>query len=85
MIRKLGADPSKIVVGLPFYGQSFTLSSNSEHGLGDPAKGSGYAGEYTQQPGMLGYYEICNRGIIHNKYKCKHSYKNCIKNVYFSL
>ncbi|XP_008184295.1 probable chitinase 10 isoform X2 [Acyrthosiphon pisum] len=61
LIRKLGADPSKIVVGLPFYGQTYTLSSNSEHGLGDPAKGSGYPGEYTQQPGMLAYYEICNR------------------------
>lgn len=60
----MGADPSKIVVGLPFYGQTYTLSSNSEHGLGDPAKGSGYPGEYTQQPGMLAYYEICNRGTI---------------------
>lgn len=62
LVQKLGADPSKIVLGLPFYGQTFTLSSNSEHGLGDPAKGSGYPGEYTQQPGMLAYYEICNRG-----------------------
>lgn len=63
LMRKLGADPSKIVVGLPFYGQTFTLSSNSEHGLGDPAKGSGHPGEFTQQPGMLAYYEICDRGI----------------------
>lgn len=71
-MRKLGADPSKIVVGLPFYGQTFTLSSNSEHGLGDPAKGSGHPGEFTQQPGMLAYYEICNRSIkninFHNIY-----------------
>ncbi|XP_025423968.1 probable chitinase 10 isoform X2 [Sipha flava] len=66
LIQKLGADPSKIVLGLPFYGQTFTLSSNSEHGLGDPVKGSGYPGEYTQQPGMLAYYEICNRVLNEN-------------------
>lgn len=62
---KLGADPSKIVVGLPLYGQTFTLSSSSEHGLGDPARGSGNPGEYTQQPGMLAYYEICAKGTVY--------------------
>ncbi|XP_050423223.1 probable chitinase 10 [Adelges cooleyi] len=61
LITRLGADPAKIVLGLPFYGQSYTLASSSEHGLGDPAKGPGIPGEYTQQPGMLAYYEICNR------------------------
>ncbi|XP_050540568.1 probable chitinase 10 isoform X2 [Daktulosphaira vitifoliae] len=61
LIQRLGADPNKIVVGLPLYGQSYTLASNSEHGLGDPIKGAGIPGEYTQQPGMLAYYEICNR------------------------
>ena len=28
-----GMDKSKLIMGLPLYGQSFTLASKSEHGL----------------------------------------------------
>lgn len=58
----LGADRRKLLPGLPFYGQSFTLKSKEQTALGDPSDGPGEAGEFTVQPGMLAYYEICDRG-----------------------
>ncbi|KAJ8682783.1 hypothetical protein QAD02_018575 [Eretmocerus hayati] len=56
-----GADRSKIVADIPMYGQSYRLTSSEKSGLGDPAAGPGAAGEFTKQPGMLAYYEICDR------------------------
>lgn len=56
-----GAPKEKLLVGVPFYGQTFTLSKTSNYGQGVPSAGPGEAGEYTKQPGMLAYYEICNR------------------------
>ncbi|XP_014210222.1 probable chitinase 10 [Copidosoma floridanum] len=58
---KLGADRSKLIVDIPMYGQSYRLTTPSEHGLGAPSAGPGTAGEYTRQPGMLAYHEICDR------------------------
>lgn len=57
----LGADRSKIIADIPIYGQSYRLTSADKYGLGDPVAGPGAAGEYTRQPGMLAYYEICDR------------------------
>ncbi|XP_031787655.1 probable chitinase 10 [Nasonia vitripennis] len=57
----LGADRSKIIADIPIYGQSYRLTSADKNGLGDPVAGPGAAGEYTRQPGMLAYYEICDR------------------------
>ena len=54
----LGADKSKLVVGIPFYGQSF-LTKTSEVGYGVKSKGPGAPGQWTKQPGMLGFNEIC--------------------------
>lgn len=56
-----GAPKEKLLMGIPFYGQSFTLSKTNNYGQGVPSAGPGEAGEYTKQPGMLAYYEICNR------------------------
>lgn len=55
---KGGAPREKLVVGLPSYGRSFTLSSAST-GIGAPVSGVGFPGRYTKQPGMLAYYEVC--------------------------
>lgn len=57
----LGAEKSKLLVGIPLYGQSYRLSTASQAGLGNPTTGPGKPGEFTKQPGMLAYYEICDR------------------------
>nr|XP_023029162.1 probable chitinase 10 isoform X1 [Leptinotarsa decemlineata] len=56
-----GAPREKLLLGIPFYGQSFSLSKKSTFSVGTSATGPGEAGEYTKQPGMLAYFEICNR------------------------
>lgn len=61
LIVDLGADKSKLIMGVPLYGQSFTLISLSMHDVGAETLSPGDAGELTQQPGMLAAYEICNR------------------------
>uniref|UniRef100_UPI00358DEECE chitotriosidase-1-like isoform X2 n=1 Tax=Myxine glutinosa TaxID=7769 RepID=UPI00358DEECE len=53
-----GAPSQKLVVGIPTYGRSFTLSSNDKS-LGAPAIGAGRKGSITGQDGFLAYYEIC--------------------------
>nr|CAD7402605.1 unnamed protein product [Timema poppensis] len=56
-----GAPRKKLLVGIPFYGQSFTLESPQSYNQGAEARGPGAPGELTRQPGMLAYYEICDR------------------------
>lgn len=56
-----GAPKEKLLVGIPFYGQTFTLTRKTEHSLNARCTGPGSPGEYTKQPGMMAYYEICNR------------------------
>ena len=56
-----GAPASSLVMGMPLYGQSFTLDSVNSHGLNSPARSKGRAGEFTRAPGFLAYYEICQR------------------------
>lgn len=64
LLLRLGADRSKLVMGVPFYGQTFLLSNDADGvsvSEGVEANGPGDAGEYTKQPGMLSYTEICTR------------------------
>lgn len=58
MIR-LGAPASKLLMGIPTFGKSFTLSS-SENQLGAPISGEGLPGRFTKEAGTLAYYEICD-------------------------
>lgn len=59
-----GASPQKLLMGVGFYGQSFTLASFSNTKVGAPASGPGKAGPYSQQAGMLTYLEVI---FIENK------------------
>ncbi|KAF2898205.1 hypothetical protein ILUMI_07967 [Ignelater luminosus] len=58
---EMGASPSKLVMGMPLYGQSFSLADASNKGLNEKAYGPGEAGEYTRAGGFLAFYEICER------------------------
>lgn len=58
---KRGAKSEKIVLGVPCYGQSFTLSNAANHGLNAPSSGGGQAGPFTRAAGTLSYYEICDK------------------------
>lgn len=53
-----GADKKKIIMGMPMYGQSFTLTQASNHDLNSPSTGGGTAGEFTRAAGFLAYYEV---------------------------
>lgn len=53
--------PEKIVLGVPFFGRSFTLQYSNNTGIGAPILGPGKAEEYTQEEGVVAYYEICDK------------------------
>ncbi|CAN8011633.1 unnamed protein product, partial [Ixodes pacificus] len=54
-----GANVSKMVLGLPLYGRTFTLDDPKNSGYLAPASKPGHAGKYTMVAGFLGYNEIC--------------------------
>jgi len=58
--KELGADPKKLIMGMPTYGQAFSLINPSENGLNSPAR-KGEAGKFTRAAGFLAYYEICDK------------------------
>lgn len=55
---KMGASPSKIVMGVPFYGRTFI--TNMEGNFEDPSTEIGFTGIYTRENGFMGYNEICD-------------------------
>ncbi|KAJ5705359.1 hypothetical protein N7536_001048 [Penicillium majusculum] len=55
---RVGVDPSKVVMGVAFYGRSFTMSDTSCISPGCAFSGAGTAGPCTNSPGTLSYKEI---------------------------
>ncbi|XP_048003167.1 probable chitinase 2 [Leguminivora glycinivorella] len=53
--------PEKLVMGVPFYGRTFTLTDANVNGVAAPASGVGLAGQYTATNGFIGYNEFCNK------------------------
>ncbi|CAL1266029.1 unnamed protein product [Larinioides sclopetarius] len=80
----MGAPKHKLVVGVPFYGRTYTLGSKDNTELRAGIKkwvGGGLPGPYTNASGFLAYYEICphvNSGAWTKKYddigKCPYAY-----------
>lgn len=55
---KAGADRSKLVLGIPTYGRSYTLFNPDDNEIGAPADGPGEMGDATRENGYLAYYEV---------------------------
>lgn len=58
-LRK-GTPASKLILGIPTYGRSFTLASSSDTGVGSPATGPGTPGPFTKEAGLLAFFEVGN-------------------------
>lgn len=59
-----GTPRNKLIVGVPFYGQSFSLVENSGNGLGAPSYAGGEAGDETRARGFLSFYEVRATNIV---------------------
>ncbi|XP_013168690.1 PREDICTED: probable chitinase 2 [Papilio xuthus] len=58
---KSGCPPDKIILGLPLYGHTFTLTNAGASGVRAPTNGAGIAGPYTSTNGIIGYNEFCTK------------------------
>lgn len=63
-LETLGCPADKLVLGIPFYGASYTLatnyssSSSSLPKFGEPVTGAGNPGPYTAAAGTISYMEV---------------------------
>ena len=53
-----GLDRKKTILGMPMYGQSFTLAYNAKPTWNEKTQGGAQAGPFTRARGFLAYYEV---------------------------
>nr|QIJ96699.1 chitinase 2b [Glyphodes pyloalis] len=58
---KAGCPPEKLIMGVPFYGRTFSLTNPDVNSVRAPASGAGIAGQYTATNGFIGYNEFCQK------------------------
>ncbi|XP_028966665.1 probable chitinase 10 [Galendromus occidentalis] len=58
-VRK-GVSKEKVVIGIPTYGRTFTLTNDTLTDVGAPAISGGQAGNFTSEAGFLSFYEVCD-------------------------
>ncbi|CAB3370957.1 Hypothetical predicted protein [Cloeon dipterum] len=58
--KKNGVPVAKLVVGIPLYAKSYTLTDSSAHGLGDSVDGAGSTGTISESEGKLNFLEYCS-------------------------
>lgn len=56
-----GCRANQIVLGLPVYGRAYTLQNAADTAPGSRATGPGETGPFTNDPGLLGYFELCEK------------------------
>lgn len=68
-----GAPPNKLVLGVPSYGRTWQLDSNSAASGVPPleANGEGAEGHLTHKPGVLSYPEVCTMSQNPNNHGTK--------------
>ncbi|CAH1776472.1 unnamed protein product [Owenia fusiformis] len=54
-----GADPQKLIVGMPTYGRTMELSFTEDHAVGACSNGRGESGPGTGEDGYISYNEVC--------------------------
>jgi len=82
--HSLGCPKHKMVIGMAFYGRTYTLGSESNHGLHAPVKrwdtNGGKPGRFTNESGFLAYFELCQeeetwKRDFDRQGKCPFAYK----------
>jgi len=56
--RKHGMPSSKIVLGIPLFGKTFTLKKKEKHSLGDDTIGPGNLGLHSETIGIVDFMEV---------------------------
>lgn len=82
--HSMGCPKHKLIVGMAFYGRTYTLGSKDNNKLHAPVKKwdtqGGLPGKFTNETGFLAYFEICQDGDGWTKQfdsvgKCPYAYK----------
>ena len=53
-----GAPRNKLILGLATYGMTFTLKDPNQNGILAPAFGGGRGAQYTNENGIIAFYEV---------------------------
>lgn len=79
----LGAPLEKLILGVPFYGRSFTLKNKNNTFLGAESKSAGLSGAYTREEGFLSFgFEICSN-LKSKNWTRKWSYEHEVPYAFF--